>query len=376
MNRRAIVILGAIFILIVLTLGFLIFQRSRSKNENTNNTNQTNEPEEYPTPDPGPTDGFSGPVVKLNDDQVISPVLFFQGDGITYLTKQGELYQVTISEEDGKVILSNKTQLTLPPKTGINKIHWPQSGNHFLAEILTPSGAKAWTIYNSESNAYTDLPRQVTSIDWLPQGNKIVYIWLDSNNKSTLNVANPDNSGYKAVADIWENDDELKVSPDGQSILFYRTDSSEAKNSINLTTPDGTLFRSVIKDGYNYGVLWGTDSKSFVFGRRNSASSYELWLGDIADGAIQSLGVTSIVDKVLWDRSGQFIYVAVPSKGNPQTGLTEDKLVRVNILNGEKKEYDLGQGVDMREMFLNSNGDRIFFVNKQDEGLYYVNLNQ
>jgi hypothetical protein len=94
-------------------------------------------------------------------------------------------------DKDDKITLTNKRQLTLPSKSGISKILWPASGNHFIAERRSATGNPSWSVYNSEVNAYTDLPSQVTAIDWLPQGNKIIYIWLDSNNKSTLNTAIP-----------------------------------------------------------------------------------------------------------------------------------------------------------------------------------------
>jgi hypothetical protein len=380
MNRKAIVILGAIFLLIVATLVFLIIQRSKSKNSGETNTNtvenQNTETNENTNTDPEPVDNFSGPVVKLTDDQVVTPVLFYQGDGVTYLTEQGELFQVDLEDKDDKITLTNKRQLTLPSKSGISKILWPASGNHFIAERRSATGNPSWSVYNSEVNAYTDLPSQVTAIDWLPQGNKIIYIWLDSNNKSTLNTASPDNSDYKTVADIWENDDDIKVSPDGQSILFFRKNSSDSKNVINLTTPDGSLFRSVIKDGYNFGVIWAPDSKRFLFGRRTAGTTYELWLGDIADGAVRTLSVDTVVEKAIWDRGGQFVYAAVPTTGDSRTGLTEDKIVKINVASGEKKEYDLGSGIDVREMFLSINGDKLLFKNQQDGGLYYLNLNK
>ncbi len=380
MNKRAIAILGAIFVLIVGTLIFIIIQRSGGDDKETETppteevTPTDPQPEPEPEPEPEPFD--ENPVVKLGDDQVVSPVLFYQGDGVTYLNPQGLLLQHDFLIEDDKVTLTNRSEVDLPSLSGITRVLWPQSGNNFIAEVRQGLGERRWSVYNSDTNRYVELPPQVTTIDWLPQGNKIIYIWLDANGKSTLNVANPDNTGYQVVADIWENDDEIKVSPDGQNILFFRRESDEAKNSINLTTTDGTLFRGVVTEGYNYGVLWAPDSRGFLFGHRNSSNQYDIWVGDITQGAVEDLGVSSIVEKALWDRSGQFVYVAVPQKGNPQTGLTEDSLIRINLESGEKKEYQLGDGVDAREMFLSSNGDKLFFKNMQDQALYYLDLNQ
>src|SRR6185295_9056599 len=100
MNKKAIAILGVIFLLIVGTLGFLIYskysagpQKQAGNNPTPSATPTPNpDPTANPTPTPGPdptvapssTPSASATVVKLTDDQVVSPVLFFNGLGVTY----------------------------------------------------------------------------------------------------------------------------------------------------------------------------------------------------------------------------------------------------------------------------------------------------
>src|SRR3989338_7870768 len=106
MNKKAITILGAIFLLIVGTIGFLIYQK-RSKGTNTpppatvsptpppaveptpSPTEEptpipTDEPIPTPTEEPAPPVSNSG-VVKLTDSEVLSHVLFYQGNGEAFL---------------------------------------------------------------------------------------------------------------------------------------------------------------------------------------------------------------------------------------------------------------------------------------------------
>jgi Tol biopolymer transport system component len=72
---------------------------------------------------------------------------------------------------------------------------------------------------------------------------------------------------------MWENDDDLAISPDGRTILFWRKGSTEQTNKINMVSPDGKLFRTVVKDGYNTGAVWSPDSQKFAFNRKSASAT-------------------------------------------------------------------------------------------------------
>lgn len=398
MNKKAIAILGGLFLLIVITLGVIIYLRSGSNTEDTVQTEDQTQTQDTNPPPPildtttttdtqnqnDNTNTTSTPIqtvsstgaIQLTGDQVISPVLFFQGNGISYLNRQGQLYLNDIDNTGGKLSLINKKEVTIALKPGISKILWPQRGNNFIAEFN--NGAKrSWSFYDAGKNQYTDLPPQITSINWMPSSDKIIYIWLGSDGKSTLNIANPDNTNYQTIADIYENDDEISISPDGRTILFYRRDNNDITNTINLTTPDGQIFRSLIKQGYNYGVLWSPNSRKFLFGRRDpSTQDYELFVSDVITNETQSLGVKTSPDKAVWDPDSQTVFVAVPVKGagSGANRLTEDTLFKINTVTLEKKEFNPNSAIDASDLFLNSLGDKLFFKNEQDGGLYYQDV--
>lgn len=383
LNRKAIAILGAIFLLIIGTLGFLIYQkRSASTATQTPASVATSTPDtstppatdQTPATDTTPTPDVLGGAAKLSDDLVVSPVLFFQGNGITYFTGTGQLFQTDLQNSAGKVSLSNKRELTIALKSGISKILWPSTGNNFIAQIQNGS-KNTWSFYDSDKGAYVDLPSQVTSLSWMPGGQKIAYVWLDSKGKSTINIANGDLSGYQTLNDMWENDDQISVSPDGQNILYYETQNNGLKNPINLVTADGKVFRTIVADGFNQGVLWSPDSRKFVFGRRDPATQkFQLWLADITSGEVKNLGVSGSSDKALWSQDSQSLFAAVPAGSSASGGLSQDKLVKISVSTGASTGYDLKVAADARDMFLNSAGDTLFFKNYQDGGLYYISL--
>lgn len=131
MNKKAIAILGAIFILIVGTLGFLIYAKySGSKPPATppvaNNTATTTT--QTTTTTTASTTPPASNIVQLTSDQVVSPALFFNGTGISYFDHQGNLYQASLQNNSGQLTLTGKKQLDIPQKPGITKILWPAKG--------------------------------------------------------------------------------------------------------------------------------------------------------------------------------------------------------------------------------------------------------
>lgn len=380
MNKKAITILGAIFLLIVGTIGFLLYQRSKSKTQETTPpppVAQTTPPpattenpppsEELPPPDtqnPPPANTQGSTPIKLTDGKdIVSPVLFYQGNGISYFNSQGQLFQADLNSDSG-LQLENTRELTVPLKAGVTKVLWPQSGNNYIIQYKV-GDRDAWSVYVADKGEYVDLPSQVTSINWMPTGDKILYVWLDKAGKATLNIANPDNTGYQVITDFWESDDAISISPDGKTVLFFETKKPDSPNPINMVTADGKVFKSLVKDGYNKDVVWSPDSKKFMFFRKNSGSNdYGLWVANISSGEIKSMDITSALDKVAWSADSQSVFAAVP------TGQGQDIFYKVDLASGDKTKFDPGPSIDARDLFLSGPQDYLFFRNAADNQLY------
>jgi hypothetical protein len=115
-------------------------------------------------------------------------------------------------------------------------------------------------------------------------------------------------------------------------------------------------------------LFWAPDSQKFVFGRRDSdGQRYQLWVGDVVSGETKNLGVFTTVDKVVWANNSQKLYAAVPTRGLPDKGLTEDIIYEIDSQTATQKQIEPGLAVDAREMFLNLTNDKLFFKNMQDE---------
>lgn len=382
MNKKAIAILGAIFILIVGTLGFLIYSKySGSKTApppvaGNNATSTATGGQENNATSTQPA-SLGGRAVLLTSDQVVSPVLFYNGSGITYFDNSGQLFQSNIDASAVVLQLTNKKKLSIPVKANIKKILWPQKGDNFIAQSVDGNGNKIFSFYSSQSGAYLDLPKQVYSVGWMPNGDKIYYVWSsgDPAKHDLVEVADPDTKNYQKVGEIWNKNAAVSVSPDGNSVLAYSDNNNSDVNTIVLTTPDGKVWKNIVSSGYNFGVLWSPDSKKFLFGKKNSATQqYQLWYYNLTTDEVKNLGLPTTPDKAVWDLDSQTIYVAA---SNSDTGAAGDMFAKLNTSTLEKKVYPTGTVVIVgTDLFLNATSDKLFFRNAQDGGLYYLDLAQ
>ncbi len=376
MNKRAIAILGAIFLLIVGTLTFLIFQR-RAANQQAVGPDDTNPtptptyglplPSATPTPEVTPTTVATGlKLVSLATGGVISPILFYQGNGIAYFNAQGQLFQADLDTSNTDPKLTNMRELGVPAKTGITKVSWPAAGNNYLVELTTADGGTAWAVYVSTKGVYVDVPKQVTGITWMPDGEQLLYLWLE-NGKTNLNISPADLSTWQTITDMWENDDAIAIAPDGRTILFWRTKSGETTNKINLVSPDGKLFRTIVKDGYNVGALWSPDSQKFAFNKRSETGVMQLWIGNVYTGEVQNMNVDARLDQVTWAPDSKTMYAASGNAGG-------DLLYKIDVAAQTQRVVEVASRISPAEMFMSADGKGLFFRNNLDGGLYYLNV--
>lgn len=379
MNKKVIALLGGIFIIIVGVLGFVIY--SRSKNATPEATNQPAQTNNAPTtvtetpPAPESPITTESKAIRLSDEATLSPIMTYMQNGISFFDTAGKLYQTDMQISGNTVLLSNRKELGVQPKTGITKILWPAAGNYFIAE-QSGGANRRWSLFDPTRNAYVDLPRQVYSIDWMPNGSQVVYIWVDDAGKSSMSIAAPDTTGYRKIIDMFQSDNFIDVSPDGKKVAFYRNQNQDpTKNVINVASIDGKQIGAVVKDGYNKGTKWSPDSRKFLFNKRDPATQrFMLWVADTVTNEVKSLGVVSSVAKASWSNDSQLVYIGEPVRGNADLGLTEDKLAVVNVNTGMKENMEVGKAVDMQDMFLSGDGSILFFRNAQDNFLYYLPL--
>ena len=383
MNKKSILILTIIGILILGTAGFVFYtlkNRSSDSSEKgaiqnptaPSTLNVADEPQTAPGLGISNVDSSTPQAKALVGEPVISPFMPWGGNILSFINPSGLLIQGRISGAGQSLVLSEANSYSFNAKANPYKVLWSSKSNEIIFEYKT-DGKRFWSYLDPISSAIINLTTNITALDWGDK-NQIFYIYQEKNGKYSLYSAKPNNTEYKKLADIWENDDDIRVSPDVRSILYWRTANTGTSNSINLVSADGKVFKSIVKDGYNFGVLWAPDSKRFLFARREETSSaFQLWVTSIDGGEPRSLGLYSTVEKAMWDNTGQFIYVAGSEFSNNSGA---DKLYRVGASQLEKTAFDPGLKIDATDLFIAKEQNMILFKNRIDGFLYYYPLTQ
>jgi hypothetical protein len=339
MNRRLIVFL--ILILIVIAIGVGLVLAVRKQNQ--------------------PPQSGTIQLKKLLDDQLVSPVGSFDHNSIWYFNSAGHLFAV---KADG----TGLTEFPLPALNSgtVREVLWPQVGTDFI--LLINSNSKIGKLfYSSAQKVYATLPDNIQSLDWLPDGKRILYIWQSSDNvHQQLVMANADGTGFTPIDSVFWPDLQVKASPDGKTALLYRSKTQGDTNkiySVDLTTKQIT---TVIDQGNNVDAEWLPQSNRFVFAQSDANSSYpKLFLYDAVNKQTTDLKLSTSLDKITFDDNGQNLYAAIQQKSG-------DVFLKEDLSNFKQSTFfDPGStSVSAKNLLLL--GETLYFTNVKDSKFYSI----
>lgn len=287
-------------------------------------------------------------LTKISETGVISPIPSYDGSAIWYFNIQGHLFRHELVS--GKI-----SEYPLPTSLkNFRQALWPAKGHDFIA-----IGSEK-TYFDSKQNKFVLLPANIQSLDFLPDGQRIAYVWKSGDGKTqSLYMGNADASGFTKITDVFWPDLTVNVSPDGNSALLLRS-AVEDTNKIykaNLKTGE---FTTVVDAGRNTEVRW-IDQNRFLFVSVEEGK-YQLKMFDLSANKISDLNTSATLSQVAVDPEGRYLYAYLK---NGDTG----SIYKINLTDNQSTDlYDLSPTITPQNLFLN---DRtIMFINSQDNRLY------
>jgi hypothetical protein len=237
MNKRILMILGALLLLIAITVGFIAYLQKRGDNLDNNNGQQTNNGSNNSsdnggndsnnnTPDSGSSTPDNAPAItnrvltKITDAQTIAPALSFDGRSVWYFSSEGKLFKQSLGS-------GLKQEYVLPTKLEVSDALWPLVGNDFIVETSS-GGSKTISYYDSEGKSYIPYPANIKHVDFMPDGRRVAYNWVETSGVSQLSIADYNTKNFRKIVDLPQTDQVIKVSPTGNRIFTYRKSSEEA----------------------------------------------------------------------------------------------------------------------------------------------------
>lgn len=300
-------------------------------------------------------------VKKILDEVVISPVASFDNSAIWYFTSAGRLFRVNL---DG----SGLSEFPLPALTGtIRQALWPKTGSDFIA--ITGSGAsETKNYYNSSKKIYINLPLNIKSVDWLPDSQRVVYVWQSGDNQhQQLITAGADGTGFTKITDVFWPDLVVKASPDGKTALLYRSNIQGDTNKIYLVDLTTGSISTAVDMGKNLGAVWVPGKNKFVFAQSSITAYPKLYLYDLITKQAVDLSLNTTLDKIAFDSTGQYLYAAVPKKDN-----TGDTFMKEDLTNFKQDTYfDPGDNTRGTGLMVAGTGS-LYFTNISDQKFYTI----
>ncbi len=298
-------------------------------------------------------------IKKIGSDKVVSPVPAVSSQAIWYFNPDGRLFRIN---PDG----SDRQEYPLPAQTNtVRKILWPNSGQDFIA-LTSGSAGDAKSYFNSQQKIYVNLPRNIKSIDWLPDSRRIVYIWQSGDGlHQQLAIANPDGTGYSTIKEVYWPDLQVKASPDGKTALLYRAKPEGSINKIYMVNFATGEINTVVDQGNNLEAMWISNNR-FLFTQRAITAQPRLYLYDLMLHQATDLDINTTLDKVIGSKDGNTLYAAVPRKdGNGDDFMMQD------LTTFHQENYFIpADPIKAKNLMLV--GNSLFFVGAADSNLYTI----
>jgi len=332
------------------------------------------EKEEEPivsTEKPAERPGEQQKLLTLSKNTAISPVLSLDQTSVWYFDIFGELYVNSVFGDSEKAF-------GLISKKPLDRAYWPQTGNDFIIDP-EEGDLRGYEFYSAKNKKYLPLPINMEEIAWLPIGNKIVYVWRRGDGGLELKSSNPDGSDYTKITDLSGNY-EIIPSPRGDIVLLVEPYLATGNKVLSVNLISGVM-TELLDRGGNIGAKLSPNGTQLLFSRVNEETKLtELWFLDFTTGNYTNLGILTVPDKIVWDRTSTGFYYGLPQSTvstDPEIlSRTNDALYYYNISAGTQSEIYARQTtqIDYREMMVLSDESKLLFINRQDEKLYRLNL--
>lgn len=299
----------------------------------------------------------AGPQIKkILDEPVVSPIPAFDNSSIWYFNREGRLFSMNL---DG----SGLSEFPLPSlSSNLKKILWPPASLDFIA--ITADDNKSY--YNNDSKIYLNLPSNIQSLDWLPDGHRVVYIWKSGDNQhQQLVMADADATGFKSIADVFWPDLIVKAGLDGKTALLYRSVPESNVNKIYSIDLNTGQFNTVIDTGSNISVAWLSTSR-FIYSQAAENYRQKLYIYDFTKQQSTDLSLNSTIEKTVFDKNANLLFAVVSKDDN-----SGDKFVKIDLTNLKQEVYfEPTSSVRAANLFMI--GNNLYFVNLQDQKLYSI----
>ncbi|MFA6047406.1 MAG: hypothetical protein WCV59_01810 [Parcubacteria group bacterium] len=320
----------------------------------------------------------------LSDEAVIAPVYIPTDNAIEYYSKTGQTYKI---DTDG----ANKITISSKELPGLAGVLWSPDQTKVITKFTGADGSAQFYYYDYSTQKAVPIKKNVDEIAWQATGNKIFYKFYDPKTKKrTLNVSNPDGSGWTKLADIDYRNISIAQIPKSGLVSFWNSADSYSQTIFETVPLISGEKKAIYKEKFGADYMWSPDGNLVLVSSADQRAGTKMQLAvmNYNGGEYRNLDIPTFVSKCVWSRDGKTIYYSLP--GNiPASAIlpneymegkfkTTDTFWKVNVADGKKTRIlettDIKDSYDATGLFLNLDESFLFFTNKADGKLYRIAL--
>lgn len=321
-------------------------------------------------------------IANVINEELIGAVASADGFLYYYSLDDQALKRSTLEGKSKTILISNL------PGTA-TRVLFTKDQDQALLLLKQPGGGTLWHLANLQTKSLTPLKAEMGRLAWDNLGGKISYQYTDPVTGSrSLNIANPDGSEWKKLADLGVDDSFLASVPQSSLVSFWNrpTASSLAPlETVSIAGEKRTFFSGVFGGDYS----WSPDGDRLLISGSDSPNGEGFSLRVMQNGGeARSLSLPTIITKTVWSKNDRVVYYALPG-GLPENTLlpddyfskplsTKDTFWKVDVTTGKKSRLiELKAGTrsfDSSDLFLSEEEEFLFFIDRTDKRLYRIEL--
>lgn len=326
-------------------------------------------------------------ILPFSKAAVLIPMVNKSSDKIYYhLALSGKINGLKLSDLTEQIIVDEEI-------AGIERVIWsPQKTKAILK--IKKDGKENFYLYDYEAKMNKVLKDGLDDVAWTDLGNQIVYKYYDGKTKErSLNVADPDGTNWKKIADIAFRRIFIAPVPKTPAVSFWNEPNAFEETSLQSVSVLGGETKKIFAGKFGADYKWSPDGEKLLitFSDAKGATKMNLGIANKNGGEFRVLDIPTLASKCLWSADSKSFYYAMigavpegavmPNDYLSRKVSTSDTFWKVDIESGKKERLvelaemeKVGLSFDAENLLLAPEGDYLFFVNRKDGLLYRIEL--
>lgn len=306
----------------------------------------------------------------------------------------GMLYYFSLDDQSLKEASSEgkneQVLMSALPGTPIRILWSPKFDQALILIKQRSNNANLWYFADLATKTISPLKPEISRMAWDNIGEKVFYQYTDPKNDTrTLNIANPDGSGWKTIT-ATGGDSYLAAIPQSVLLSFWSRPNALEKTTLESISVTGDNRNILLTDTFGADFRWSPSGDKVLVGTSDEKGGHQLVVSlmNAHGGELHSLSLPTLISKTVWSKDNKTIYFALPGSLPDNAVLpndyfdkkiiTQDTFWKMDTATGKKARIvdlkNTTQSLDSIDLFLSPKEDRLFFTDRATNRLYQIDL--